>query len=81
MGIRELRVRHEANDLARIEVPIDQIALLLDPEMRQRITDRLKSLGFRSVTVDLEGFRSGSMNAIVPLETLTAWTNESTPGG
>ncbi len=81
LGIRELRVRHEANDLARIEVPIDQIALLLDPEMRQRITDRLKSLGFRSVTVDLEGFRSGSMNAIVPLETLTAWTNESTPGG
>ena len=80
LGIRELRVRHEANDLARIEVPIDQIARLLDPEMRHRVTDRLKSLGFRTVTVDLEGFRSGSMNAIVPLETLTAWTNGSASG-
>jgi len=77
LGIRELRVRHEANDLARVEVPAEQIPLLLNPDMRRRVTERLKSLGFRFVTVDLEGFRSGSMNAVVPLEILTASINNS----
>ena len=66
-GILELRVRHEAHELARIEVPVDQVALLLEQDLRERITKELRSLGFRFVTVDLDGFRSGSMNSVLPL--------------
>jgi len=66
-GIQELRVRHEANELARIEVPIDQISNLLEPTLRTQITTKFHSLGFRFVTIDLDGFRSGSLNSVLPL--------------
>ena len=66
LGIRELRVRLEANDLARIEVPVAAVARLTDDGLRQRSTAHLRSLGFRYVTLDLEGFRSGSLNAALP---------------
>ena len=66
-GLQELRVRHEANELARIEVPVDQVSRLLETDLRARITKELHSLGFRFVTVDLDGFRSGSMNSALPL--------------
>ena len=61
-GLRELRVRHEANELARIEVPLEAIVALVVPEASHRISERLRGLGFKYVTLDLEGFRSGSMN-------------------
>jgi uncharacterized protein len=64
LGFRELRVRHHG-DTARIEVPLADLARLTDPEMRARVVSGLKSLGFRFVTVDLEGFRSGSLNTIL----------------
>jgi uncharacterized protein len=64
---RELRVRHEANDLARLEIPLACLPRLLDPSLRQQVTTTLHSLGFRFVTLDLDGFRSGSMNAGLPL--------------
>jgi uncharacterized protein len=67
-GLRELRVRHEANDLARIEVPLAEIARFLEPEIRREVADHLRSLGFKYITLDLEGFRSGSMNAVVELD-------------
>jgi len=70
LGLRELRVRLENNDLARIEVPGAEIARLTDPEVRRRICERFHSLGFKYVTVDLDGFRSGSMNAVISTETL-----------
>ncbi|MEZ6049533.1 MAG: ATP-dependent sacrificial sulfur transferase LarE [Planctomycetaceae bacterium] len=70
LGLRELRVRHEANQLARIEVPITALPQLLKPVMREKINQRFKELGFDYITLDLEGFRSGSMNTIVPLEML-----------
>lgn len=66
-GLQELRVRHEANELARIEVPVDHVAGLLEPDLRATITKELHLLGFRFVTVDLDGFRSGSMNSALPL--------------
>ena len=66
-GIQELRVRHEANELARIEVPVQQVARLLEPDSRAKITAEFHSLGFRFVTVDLDGFRSGSLNSALPL--------------
>lgn len=67
LGLRELRVRHEANDLARIEVPVAGLARLTDPELRQKLCDKLHELGFKYVTLDLDGFRSGSMNAGLPM--------------
>jgi uncharacterized protein len=69
-GLRELRVRHEANDLARIEVPVDAISRLMEPANRSRITEHFHSLGFKFVAVDLDGFRSGSLNAVIPIESL-----------
>lgn len=71
-GIQELRVRHEAHDLARIEVPVDQISTLLEPSLRLQITTQFHSLGFRFVTIDLDGFRSGSLNSALQLVQLNA---------
>lgn len=67
---RELRVRLEANDLARIEVPLELLPRLTQPNLRERVAARFRELGFRYVTVDLEGFRSGSLNAVLPAESL-----------
>lgn len=72
LGIRELRVRHEAHDLARIEVPVPELPRLMDDEVRTRVTEHFKSLGFKFVTIDLEGFRSGSLNTALPLVALEA---------
>ena len=67
-GLEEFRVRCEAGDLARIEVPINSLACLIAESVRTRIVSRLLELGFRNVTVDLQGFRSGSLNgALVQL--------------
>jgi uncharacterized protein len=71
-GISEFRVRLEANELARIEVPVDDIARICVAETRQALVERLRSLGFRSVTIDLEGFRSGNLNAALSLVQLGA---------
>ncbi len=64
LGIGELRVRHEAHDLARIELPLAALPRLADDLLRSAIVDYLRSLGFKYVTLDLEGFRSGSMNLV-----------------
>lgn len=71
LGLRELRVRHEANDLARIEIPVAALPRLADLELRQRICEKLHALGFKYVTLDLDGFRSGSMNAGLPMVKIT----------
>lgn len=68
LGLRECRVRLHENELARIEVPSAEIARLADPSVRQGVISTLRQLGFRYVTLDLEGFRSGSMNELIPLE-------------
>jgi uncharacterized protein len=59
LGLRQLRVRHH-NDVARIEVEPQDLAAVV--EHRDRIVTRLKNLGYRYVTLDLAGFRSGSLN-------------------
>lgn len=71
LGLRELRVRHEPNDLARIEVPVTALARFANDDLRDKITAHFKSLGFKFITLDLEGFRSGSMNSVLPLESLS----------
>jgi uncharacterized protein len=69
LGLREVRVRYHRGDVARLEVPLDAIAALSRQQTREPLVARLRSLGFRYVTLDLEGFRSGSLNALVPLDT------------
>ncbi|HET6423230.1 MAG TPA: ATP-dependent sacrificial sulfur transferase LarE [Planctomycetaceae bacterium] len=69
LSCNELRVRHEFNDLARIEVPLDVLPRLTAAATRDAVVERLRSLGFKSVTVDLQGFRSGSFNQLVGLDT------------
>lgn len=64
--IKELRVRLEAGELARIEVPLAELPRLMEPSHRQEITARFRELGFQFITLDLEGFRSGSLNAALP---------------
>jgi len=61
LGFKQLRVRSHGN-LARIEVDAARVCRLVRPELRQRVIERLKSLGFLYVTLDLEGYRTGSMN-------------------
>jgi uncharacterized protein len=69
-GLRELRVRHEANDLARIEVSPDELPRLVAADVRRTICERMHALGFKYVSLDMDGFRSGSMNAALPLVNL-----------
>lgn len=64
-GFEGIRVRSHGS-LARIEVTPQQITLLTQERTRARIIDRFQELGFRYVTVDLQGFRSGSMNEVLP---------------
>lgn len=64
-GLRTVRVRYHKGDVARLEVPIDALAKLCDQPVREALVATLKSLGFKYVTLDLEGFRSGSLNALV----------------
>jgi uncharacterized protein len=61
LGLPELRVRHHG-DVARIEVPVARLAELTAEGVRERVVADLKSLGFKHVALDLEGFRSGSLN-------------------
>ena len=69
-GLRLLRVRYHKGDLARIEVPIEELPALARPEVRGELVKVFRGLGFKFVTLDLEGFRSGSLNAVIPLESL-----------
>jgi len=62
-----LRVRCEENERARIEVPVDRIPELTEPKQSSRIVNEFKRLGFRSITIDLEGFRSGNLNDSLPI--------------
>ena len=61
-GFSPLRVRAQGESTARIEVPVDQIGKLLEPPVRESLLDKFQTLEFRTVSVDLRGFRSGSMN-------------------
>jgi len=69
MGFRQFRVRHHG-DIVRIEVAREELPRALSSEMAVEFTRIFKALGFSYVTLDLEGFRSGSMNVVLPVETL-----------
>ena len=61
LGFTQLRVRHH-DQIARIEVPIDEFPKVIEEHTRRQIVERLKDIGYVYVTLDLQGFRSGSMN-------------------
>jgi uncharacterized protein len=77
LGLRELRVRLHEGELARIEVPPAELPRIADPAIREALVSYLKDLGYRFVTLDLEGFRSGSLNALVSLETKQLFANRT----
>lgn len=64
LGVPQVRVRHY-EDTARIEVEPEDIPKLVDEAVRSRIVDYLKDLGFQSVTLDLAGYRMGSLNPVM----------------
>ncbi|HMO03520.1 MAG TPA: ATP-dependent sacrificial sulfur transferase LarE [Kiritimatiellia bacterium] len=63
LGFTHLRVRIH-HDVARIELPADQIARAADPDLRERIVTLMKTCGFRYTTLDLQGYRRGSLNEV-----------------
>ncbi|MCO6043549.1 ATP-dependent sacrificial sulfur transferase LarE [Aeoliella sp. ICT_H6.2] len=67
LGICECRVRFHDGDLARIEVPLEAIETLAEPAIRAWLHEEFQHLGFRYITIDLAGFRSGSLNAGLPV--------------
>ena len=69
LGFRQFRVRHHGQ-IVRLEIAREELPRALDPRMAAEFTRIFKALGFTYVTLDLEGFRSGSMNALLPLERL-----------
>jgi len=69
LGFRQFRVRHHG-DIVRIEIDREELERALDPAMAAQFTAIFKQLGFKFVTLDLEGFRSGSMNALLPADQL-----------
>lgn len=71
LGFRQFRVRHHG-DIVRIEIARDELSRALAPEMAVEFTRIFKSLGFKFVTLDLEGFRSGSMNSLLTTDQLTS---------
>ncbi|GAH53627.1 unnamed protein product, partial [marine sediment metagenome] len=60
-GIEQVRVRHY-NNLAKIEIREEDMLLLMEEDLRKKIIDKLKQLGFIYITLDLQGYRTGSMN-------------------
>ena len=68
-GFTEFRVRVHG-DLARIEVTTGELIRFIQPDLGDRVFKGFKKLGFKYITLDLEGFRSGSMNANVQIGTI-----------
>jgi pyridinium-3,5-biscarboxylic acid mononucleotide sulfurtransferase len=69
LGFRQFRVRHHG-EIVRIEIAREELDRALQPAMAAEFTAIFKALGFKFVTLDLEGFRSGSMNSLLPAEQL-----------
>ena len=75
-GLQSVRVRLHANELARLEVPVAALPRLCDEGLRSHVVARLREIGFRFVTLDLEGFRSGSFQNLVSTEDLIRFSQK-----
>lgn len=71
MGFSVLRVR-KLKETAKIELPEESINKLLEPTIRKKITKLLLEIGFKYVTVDLEGFKSGSLNRVISINPISS---------
>jgi len=71
LGFRQFRVRHHGQ-IARIEIAREEMTKAMTMEMARELTRIFKALGFTYVTLDLEGFRSGSMNALLSIDILNS---------
>ena len=69
LGLRQLRVRHHGNT-ARIELAPNELPQLMDTTVRRGIVEQFKKLGYLYVTVDLEGYQTGSLNRVLPKRSL-----------
>jgi uncharacterized protein len=69
-GLRELRVRYHKGDLARIEVQPSALGQLTELRFRRSLIEHFRSLGFKYVALDLEGFRAGSLNQVLDVRSL-----------
>src|SRR5271165_4199688 len=69
LGFRQVRVRHHG-EIVRIEIAREELSRAMTLEMAAEFTRIFKALGFSYVTLDLEGLRSGSMNALLPVHSL-----------
>ena len=69
LGFREFRVRHHG-DIARVEISRSEMPRAMTMEMMDTISAELRKAGFKYVTMDCTGFRSGSLNAVLPAEVL-----------
>jgi pyridinium-3,5-biscarboxylic acid mononucleotide sulfurtransferase len=69
LGFREFRVRHHG-EMARVEIARTEMPRALSMEMMDKISAELRNAGFKYVTIDTTGFRSGSLNAVLPAEVL-----------
>jgi len=75
MGFRVCRVRHHdlgtaggrSTALARLEIGRDELPRALEPEISERLVRELRDIGYQHVTIDLQGYRMGSLNEGVPL--------------
>src|ERR1700691_4365053 len=70
LAFRQFRVRHHG-DMVRIEIARDELDRALNPAVADQFTAIFKALGFKFITLDLEGFRSGSMNSLLPADQLS----------
>lgn len=71
LGFRQFRTRFHG-ELVRIEISPEELPAALNPEMAKRLTGIFKALGYKYVTLDLEGYRQGSLNEVLPVVTLAA---------
>jgi len=70
LGLVRFRVRHHGN-IARIEIAEEEMATALDPALFRKMSKAVRAAGFHYVAVDCDGYRSGSMNELLPIEALT----------
>jgi pyridinium-3,5-biscarboxylic acid mononucleotide sulfurtransferase len=78
LGLRQFRVRHH-DEIARIEIDRAEMEQLFSLAIYDRIVATFKSLGYKFVTLDLEGFRSGSMNSLLPASAIGRNNTEAAP--
>ena len=76
MGFRQFRVRHHG-ELVRIEIAREELSRMLSLSMFAEASAALKRLGYKYVTLDLEGYRSGSMNALLPVSEIRRMRRKS----